>query len=510
MTAHRIDRRAAMTLLVGGCSAILLPGRIALAAHPAGFDDGLPRATPADQGMATDAMLAFLTEVVDRGFEFHSFMLARHGAVLAEGYWWPYRAELPHMTHSLTKSVTATAIGMALAEGRFALTDKVVSFFEAELPPVVSENLAAMTIEDLLTMRTGHAGETSGSVWRPIRTSWVAEFFKIPVVHRPGTTFVYTSAATYMLSALISKTTGRNTYDYLKPRFFQPLGISGEEWAAGPQDITPGANGLSWKVADSLKLGILHQQEGRHAGRQIVPADWVRAVHQPHVPGRYGYQWWLGPNRYQAIGLFGQYSYVFPDSGVVLALMSAMTRPRRTEWEEVLDRHMPMMVAGSGSGSSALPRLRALTDSLRVNAPLAAATSPTAARISGKTYAIAPNVDAVDAIRIDIADGKGRLTLRDDRNEHRVDFGLGGWIEGSTSLTGHKLHHEYQPNSMRVVAGGGWSDPATLEIILQFTETAFQDRLRLRFDGDSLAYDRSVNVNSGDLARPTLTGRLKA
>ena len=105
-----------------------------------------------------------------------------------------------------------------------------------------------MTVEDLLTMRTGHASMTSGSVWRPIKTSWVAEFFKIPVVYQPGTKWVYTSAATYLLSAIVTKTTGQPVADYLKPRLFDPLDISGYQWPVGPENISPGANGLSWKT----------------------------------------------------------------------------------------------------------------------------------------------------------------------------------------------------------------------------------------------------------------------
>ncbi|MFS2055709.1 serine hydrolase domain-containing protein, partial [Variovorax sp. CT11-76] len=171
--------------------------------------DGLPRGVPEAQGVSSSAILAFLDEAERGAFELHGFMLWRRGQVLAEGWWEPYGPQRRHMTHSLTKSVTVCAVGMAVAEGRFGLDDKVVSFFPEHLPPVVSPNLAAMTVRDLLTMRTGHAAMTSGSVWRQIRTSWIAEFFKIPVVNPPGTQFVYTSAATYMLSAIVTKTTGQ-------------------------------------------------------------------------------------------------------------------------------------------------------------------------------------------------------------------------------------------------------------------------------------------------------------
>src|SRR3546814_10374817 len=85
------------------------------------------------------------------------------------------------MTHSMTKSFTACAIGLLIDEGRLALSDRVASFFpEAEIAPDTRQ--ARMTVEDLLTMRSGHASEVSGSIWRSIETRWVREFFRIPVV----------------------------------------------------------------------------------------------------------------------------------------------------------------------------------------------------------------------------------------------------------------------------------------------------------------------------------------
>ena len=202
--------------------------------------DGLPRARPEARGVDPQAILAFLDEVRGAGLELHSFMLSRGGDVISEGWWAPYRADRPHMMHSLTKSVAVSGVAIAMQEGLFGIDDKVISFFPDELPPTVSENLAAMTVRDLLTMRAGHAEEISGSVWRQIKTSWVAEFFKVPVVHKPGTRFVYSSAASFMLSAIVTKVTGQTLRDYMEPRFFKPLGITRLSWDVGPGGINPG------------------------------------------------------------------------------------------------------------------------------------------------------------------------------------------------------------------------------------------------------------------------------
>ena len=96
--------------------------------------------------------------------------------------------------------------------------------------------------------------------------------------------------------------------------------------------------------------------------------------------------------------------------------------------------------------------------------------------------------------------------LCDARGEHTVCAGLGDWIEGATSMTGNDLHHQYQPDRMHVAAMCRWVDDATLVMTWVFTETAFRDEVVCRFADDEVTLDRSVNVNTGALSRPTLRG----
>jgi len=516
---NKISRRRAMQLFLGGGAGTLACGGfgssafgVTAAPGPAtsgvvgGYQDGFTRIRPESVGIDPQSVLDFLADLESNQVELDSFMLYRDGAVAAEGWWWPYRPDLIHMMHSLTKSITVGAVGMALAAGKFKLTDKVVSFYPEELPAPVSDNLAAMTVEDLLTMKTGHDRQTSGSGWRAIKTSWVAEFYKIPVVYKPGTHWVYTSAATYMLSAIFSKTMGVSVYEYLKPRFFDPLDIHGEEWFAGPQDITPGANGLSWHTADCLKLGVLYLQDGKWKGKQILPPGWAQECHQPHTPGRYGYQWWLGPNQvYFADGLFGQFAFVWPDQKAVFACTSAI--PSGEALTKILYRHFPAAFQNRVSRNrSALAALTAKQNHLRLLPPLPPSESPLASQVSGRTYYCDQNEDGVSQIRLDIRDNVCLFNLRDDRGDHEVKCGLGDWIESFTTITGDKLHHGYQPDLMRVVAGGSWKDRNTLELTWQFNETSFRDTIVCHFDGKSMTYDRRVNVNSGPLARPAVHG----
>ena len=118
----------------------------------------LPRSTPEAQGTSSSGIAAFLTGCEGAGLELHSVMLLRHGNVIAESWWHPYAPERPHMLFSLSKSFTATAIGLAVGEGRLSLEDKVISFFPESVPSTHSDNLATMRVHDLLTMSTGHFG----------------------------------------------------------------------------------------------------------------------------------------------------------------------------------------------------------------------------------------------------------------------------------------------------------------------------------------------------------------
>jgi CubicO group peptidase (beta-lactamase class C family) len=513
--ASRFDlsrREFGRLLVAGSVGAALSPGWVgsARADGRTRASDGLARSAPHEQGVDAASIQGFLDEVAAAGLELHSFMLYRHGHVIAEGWWWPYRADRLHMMHSLTKSVAVSGVALAMGEGHFGLDDKVVSFFKDELPAKVDDKLAAMTVKDLLTMRTGHAAETSGSVWRQITTSWVAEFFKIPVVYPPGTKFVYTSAASFMLSAIVTQTTGQKLRDYMQPRFFKPLGITNLRWDVGPGGINPGGNGLTWTTADVLKLGALYAQGGLWEGKRILSADWVRAASTPQVAeGEYGYQWWIGPNKaFYALGLFTQMSIVFPEHDAVLAVTSAIDGSKNLL--PIVWKHFPSAFGAgtSSAGQASESKLRERTASLRLLPPFVTSKSPTSARISGRTFNIESNEDEVASVRFDFGADRCEFVLRDARGEHKVTNGLKDWAEGTTSMTGNRLHHEYQLDDMRVVAGGRWLDDNTFEMTWQFVESAFRDRVLCRFEGNRMTLDRSVNVNSAATSRPQIRGMM--
>lgn len=201
-------------------------------------------------------------------------------------------------------------------------------------------------------------------------------------------------------------------------------------------------------------------------------------------------------------------SIVFPDHDAVLAVTSAI--PESNMLTPIVYRHFP-----AAFGAASLPpndgghvALAERTRSLSLLPVLPATTSPVAARISGKQFRAAENAEGIESFGFIFTGDRCLFTMRDARGEHSVDVGLGHWIEGRTSMTGNKLHHQYQPDSMLVVAGGRWIAPDTFEMIWQFAETAFRDTVVCRFEGDTMTFDRSVNVNSAALSLPTVRSTL--
>src|ERR1039458_7716917 len=296
--------------------------------QPAAGAGKLPRSTPEAEGVSSAGILAFLEAARQSKHELHSFMLVRHGRVVAEGWWSPYGPEFNHTLYSLSKSFTSTAVGFAVADGKLRVDDRVVSFFPHDLPQPVSEHLAALRVKDLLTMSVGNAKEPTLPMvqtdnwvktflgWPKEPTlpmvqtdNWVKTFLGWPIDHPPGTTFMYNSAATYMLSAIVQQVTGQKVIDYLEPRLFTPLGIRGATWETCPRGINVGGWGLSVQTESLAKVGELYRQKGVWQGRQLLPARWVEEattfkIQQPPPakPGRpndqndwlqgYCYQFW--------------------------------------------------------------------------------------------------------------------------------------------------------------------------------------------------------------------------
>jgi CubicO group peptidase (beta-lactamase class C family) len=247
-------------------------------------DSHFQRTSPERQGLASSAILQFVEELERQVHEIHSLMLVRHNRIIAEGWWSPYQRERPHMLFSLSKSFTATAVGLAIAEGHFSLDDAVLPLFSEDAPVEASDFLARMRVRHLLSMTTGQTVDTWAQMVQRPDGHWTKGFFEVPVVHAPGTHFLYNSGASYMLSAIVQKTTGTKLIDYLTPRLFEPLGIEQAVWDESPQGIAAGGVGLRLKTEDVARFGQLYLQKGMWRGSRLLSEAWVAEATAAQVP----------------------------------------------------------------------------------------------------------------------------------------------------------------------------------------------------------------------------------
>lgn len=482
----------------------LLSGRtiltLTLSPTSAAPADGLRRGSATNAGVDTREILGFLDDVEAAGLELHDLMVWRDGAVVAEGWRWPYGADNRRMTHSMTKSITACAIGMLVDDGVLSLTDKVCHFFP-EIAVAPDSPTARMTVEDLLTMRSGQGHEVSGSIWRGITTSWIDEFFRIPLDHEPGTVHVYSSAASYMLSAVVTRVTGETIHDFLTPRLFAPLGITNVTWDLGPDGINPGGNGISFTTADGLKIGILHAQKGVWEGRRILSKAWVeQATRGDQVP-EYGYHWVVGDTYYTMLGVFVQMVIVWPAANAVIALNSAM------EESKVLLPHIKRHFPAAFAGTTDVTADERLEDRLHSWAEAPALTSAAAGdsrQLTGD-WIVGENVLGLWRIGLEFAGDMLNFSLTDAEGTHRLSAGLDSWTFAPVYLPGAALHHGYRMENTPTVAGARWLAADRLELVLHFVESAFRDTFTFSVADGALTMERTVNINSSARAWPSVT-----
>ncbi len=298
-------------------------------------DGRLLRAEDAATLFDPAALDAFVDAAAGGNHDLRSIMVVQHGKVVAEEWFGPAAPDSLNIMYSVSKSFTATAVGFAIAEGLVSLDDRVVDLFPEKVPAEHSPNLDLMTVRNLLTMSTGQVKEPARG------DDWIASFMASPVDDIPGANFRYNSMATFMLSAIVQKTSGQKLSDYLAPRLFEPLAIEGYRWDENPDGICVGGWGLWIKTEDMAKFGQLFLRKGVWNGGQLLPEGWVEEASTSKIASGpagheadrapdndwsqgYGYQMWrCSPTGvYRADGARGQYIIVIPDRDAVVAITS--------------------------------------------------------------------------------------------------------------------------------------------------------------------------------------------
>jgi len=460
------------------------------------YTNDLPHSTPEAEGVSSAAILKFV-DALDQGEnEIHSFVIVRHGKIISEGWWNPYGKELRHTMFSVSKSFTSVGVGLAIAENKLALTDKVASFFP-ESADTLSAYMQEMTVEDLLKMSTGM---DTDPLFQAMGSTgdWPKIFLSTPIQHEPGTVFKYNNMATFMLSAIVQKATGVKLFDFLKPRLFEPLGITNVTWDERPAGFTLGAIGLRIASNDMAKFGQLLLQQGKWNGKQLIPESWIAAVSSVQIdssdPGNtnanenndwtqgYGYQFWKSRhNSYRADGLGGQFILVLPekDAVVVLTASSVITQD---ELNVVWDNLLPALQAEAlPEDKTSFDRLNARIASLAVSKTTS--VQPDAAllaRITEKKIKCEQNELGITALGVDLQQADARIVFERDNLRSEITAGLDTWKLSDTPLnTLNAAPRAGQAQPIKMAATYTWIDATTLKVSVRFVEEAISSEVWL-------------------------------
>lgn len=300
-----------------------------------------------------DLLLDFRLGVQEQKLNVYGIIVRQHGEVVATHRW---RSDDFVQMYSVSKTVTALAVGLAMHEKYFNIHDKVLSFFPEVKIKNQSAYLEQLTVQHLLTMTSGHAGPSlEVHYFTDTIGDWAEHILNYPITHEPGTCFEYDNGCTYLLSAIVQNTTGMTLRDYLLTRVFTPLGIYNPQWDSCPKGVNKGCIGLHLTTDYLSKFAQLLLQEGEWEGKQLIPKDFIKDLSKIHImnPGYwndsetengYGYQVWMNsiPNSYRMDGLYGQYGIVLPDYDATIAITShqemAQTDILRLVWKSILPR----------------------------------------------------------------------------------------------------------------------------------------------------------------------------
>lgn len=361
--------------------------------------------TPEEQGIDSASILAMLREIRREALNVHSVLIIRHGWLVTEAYFPPYTRDIIHPLHSISKSVTSAAAGMAIQEGRIKnVRQKVLDFFPEIATETTDKYLSELTLEHLLTMSAGFNTNTLPNFAAGDASLNAAEYILTHsnILRKPGVTFFYDSGLPHVLSAILQKTGGQTLEAYAQDKLFNPLGVADFQWQSDPQGVTLGYSGLSLRPADMAKWGYLYLQGGVWNGKPVVPAGWVKASTAKHMDTKglmnaaeddgYGYYWWMDSfGGFSAHGHGGQYIFVLPKLDIVAVFTGSLADPVFPAPHRMLQTYL-LPAAQSARPLAANPQMAGalaaeIADIQNSEKPVAPLPE-TARQISGKTFRI--------------------------------------------------------------------------------------------------------------------------
>ena len=477
----------------------------------------LPRSTPAAEGISTQAVINMMDSLMGLPeCDIHHVMVVRHGKVVAELHPAPFRAVDAHTLYSASKTVVSLAVGCAIDDNLLRLDDRVMTFFPDKRTNRVSDNMAAMTVRDLLMMASGVKPDW---MMRNNSKDWVKDWLAKPVDDKPGDRFQYDSMCTFMLSAIVQRVTGRTLLDYLNVKLFSPMHITEVDWETSPDGINTGGWGLRVQAETLAKLGQLLLNKGSWNGQQLVSADYVEQACSRLIDGGaktttpptdgnqgYGYQVWQGkwPGSFRADGAMGQYIVVVPQEELVVVILG-MIQNGHAELACIWDQLMPGLGAVPLKPEKKLEqRLEHLCSNAALPLPQGVRQTKQGKQNLGMQLKLTPNQHGYKWLSV-YDDGHFTIAYNDDVKDS-FNMGNGQWsyspMKGTPPYSINALNRmQGMQHGFEAAAAYAWVSSTKLEVKVHYVNWISGTTFLIDFDKQEVTIRDSYPTSKSETIR---------
>lgn len=422
---------------------------------------------PEQTGLSEQNIVEFIRRLHDEDIPLHSLLIVKNDKMVCEAYQKPYGRHSLHRMFSITKSMVSLAIGLLEDEGKINLDDYIVDYFPEKLPQNVHPYIAAITVRNMLTMRTAHNKTTyklEGCI------DWVRSFFETEPTHYPGTFFAYDTSSTHVLAALVEKLTGKELLAYLREKVLDDIGFSRDAYCLkDPMGVSMGGSGLMAEPMDIIKVMYLVMKGGKYNGHQYLPEKYLKLATDvwsdnyaisstfEEMQG-YGYQFWHTTHGgYACYGMGGQLGICLPERNMVV-VTTADTQGRQggvqliydALWDTVFNDTGRTPADDTGCGlTDVIPQVCLYNRGFAGNAD----------EIGQKEIIVDANEQGFTSFKLKFGDEEGSVIYKNKTGEHTLYFGIGHNIETVFPHYGH-----------RALVSAAWQNENTFLIYAQIID----------------------------------------
>ena len=377
----------------------------------------------------TKAILDYINQNTADGANLRAFRLYRKGLEVACVFP-PHKSEDRMYLYSLSKSFTSLCVGIARDMGLLDVNEKMIDIFPECAPEEISENLAEMTLGNVLSMQSGHAVCHLDKM--RFSENAVKTFLAMPVVYKPGTTFIYSTGGTCVCGAAVEKRSGMKLGEFMDKYLLSKLGIPSPHYLTTADGTHTGGIGIFLSAEELFRMGMLMLGKGVYNGQRIVSEDWCNRAVQPIADNScngtpdwvagYGYQFWVNAEGgFRGDGAYGQLCVVLPEEDTVIAIQAEVGN-----MQIEMDRIYAMLAAIDTEDLSAESELLHAVEHHYDTAK--------AAEIVSASYEYVPNDTGILAATLSAEEGLLTVRLETEYGVQTLLAGNGRWVDCAPML----------------------------------------------------------------------------